>query len=650
MDTSRPVNGLPFPPWRAEVILLAMVALTCMLLPPPAGAAGEQERPLEVIILNGTDPYLPAFITLDRAVRERIRSGTDRRVEFYSENLDVARFPRIRFESGIIAMLRQKYRGRRVDAVVAVTAQALAFAQAHADTLWPGSPIVFYALANSLPGTLDPGLRVTGLGVNYEIVRTVGIGLKLVPEARRLVVIGGSSEFDQAITRFARSELARLPGTPDTEYLLGRPLPDVLREVSALSPATLILYLSMFRDTDGGQYVPQQVLAEIAQASRAPVVSPVESYVGSGVVAGSMASYAEQGHAVGDIVLEVLQGTDATVPPPRPPLPGRCIADWNMLQRLGLDESRLPGACEVRFRELSAWDRYGWQIGLGLAVIALQALLIAALVLQRRRRARAELALQENRVELAHAGRLATLGELTASIAHEINQPLGAILSNADAAEMSLDSGRPDLDTVRQIIADIRRDDLRASHVVKRLREMLARKAVDSRRLSINEAIREVLEMLDTEIRRRGVRVHTRLDPELPEVEGDRVHLQQVVLNLLVNAMDAMSGARADGRRVDITTTLAGHDGIEVSVSDRGHGIAPEALPRLFDSFHSGKPQGLGLGLSIARSIVEAHGGRIRAENRPDAGAVFRFTLPVAGSNASRPNPGTQPLATGGAT
>jgi C4-dicarboxylate-specific signal transduction histidine kinase len=220
------------------------------------------------------------------------------------------------------------------------------------------------------------------------------------------------------------------------------------------------------------------------------------------------------------------------------------------------------------------------------------------------------------------------VGELTASIAHEINQPLGAILSNADAAEILLESPNPDLVEVRQILTDIRRDDERASAVIQRLRTLLARHEIVHQRVDPNAVVREAVTLISSEAERRGTRLVESLG-SVPPVQGDRVHLVQVMIILLVNALDAMDFTPASRRQIVVTT--GGSDGmVEMAVRDAGTGIPQADFSRLFDSFFTTKDTGMGLGLSIARSIVEAHGGRIWAENPTSGGALFRFRLAAA--------------------
>jgi PAS domain S-box-containing protein len=250
---------------------------------------------------------------------------------------------------------------------------------------------------------------------------------------------------------------------------------------------------------------------------------------------------------------------------------------------------------------------------------------------------------EEARQELAHASRLALVGELTASIAHEINQPLGAILSNADAAELLLESAPESLAEVRQILEDIRKDDLRASEVIRRLRALLRKREMEIRPVDLNDLVSDVLLLVGVESRRRHVTIETQLAANLPLIRGDKVHLQQVLLNLFLNGMEAMADMPG-AKRLTVHTALNQSGCVEIAISDVGAGIPQDQLPGLFEPFFSTKKDGMGLGLSLARSLVEANGGRIWAENNSRAGATFRFTLP---NHSEPPDRGSRKLEKG---
>ncbi|MET0580821.1 MAG: ATP-binding protein [Pseudoxanthomonas sp.] len=247
--------------------------------------------------------------------------------------------------------------------------------------------------------------------------------------------------------------------------------------------------------------------------------------------------------------------------------------------------------------------------------------------------AEARVSLQRQRQEIAHASRLSIVGELTASIAHEINQPLGAILSNADAGEILLESGDGSLDEVRRILGDIRRDGLRASDVIRHVRALVQKREFEPVKVDAQALVSSVAALLKPEATRRRMTIAVASSGRSHSLLGDPALLEQVLINLILNAMDALEIASSDAKydnHAPITMEVAAseHDEVEIRVADAGPGIPPERLAHLFDSFYTSKEHGMGLGLSIARSIVEKHGGRIVAQNNRDKGATFRLLLP----------------------
>jgi PAS domain S-box-containing protein len=251
-------------------------------------------------------------------------------------------------------------------------------------------------------------------------------------------------------------------------------------------------------------------------------------------------------------------------------------------------------------------------------------------------RKRASEALREAQMQLAHANRVATMGQLTASIAHEVNQPIAATILNAETGLRWLGADPPDLDEARQAFGDIMRDGNRAGAVLGRIRALIKGAPRRNERVEINAAIREVVELTRGEAMKNRVVVQTDLGDDLPLVPGDRVELQQVILNLILNAIEAMSATSEGSRELLITKGRNESDDVLVAVRDSGPGLAPAALEHLFRAFHTTKANGLGLGLSICRSIIEGHGGRLWASANSPRGAVFQFTLPVNQDVAAR--------------
>jgi PAS domain S-box-containing protein len=259
-----------------------------------------------------------------------------------------------------------------------------------------------------------------------------------------------------------------------------------------------------------------------------------------------------------------------------------------------------------------------------------------AFVLDLTERRQAEEALRESErryreilMELAHVNRVTTMGQLTASIAHEVNQPIAAVVTNAYAALRWLAAEPPDLEEVRQTLGRLVRDGTRAGEVIRRIRALIKKASPGNERLDVNEALLEVIAVARGELQKNGVSVQTQLAAGLPPVPGDRVQLQQVILNLIINAIEAMSGQGDGPRQLRISSEKDGSGSVLVAVSDSGPGLDPASLERLFEAFYTTKPSGMGMGLSICRSIIEAHGGRVWATANVPGGATFHVTLPA---------------------
>jgi PAS domain S-box-containing protein len=242
---------------------------------------------------------------------------------------------------------------------------------------------------------------------------------------------------------------------------------------------------------------------------------------------------------------------------------------------------------------------------------------------------RAEIESYRTRRELWHMERVSHMGELTASLAHELNQPLTAILSNAGAALRFLQADRLDPAELHDILQDIVKDNKRAGDIIRSLRSMLKREAMEQETISINDVLRDIISLFHSEAIIRNIAVEIDLAEPSPVVHVEKVQIQQVLINLIMNAAEAMSDHGPDGRKIVLQTRLIGHRAVQVAVRDFGPGISEKDLNRIFDPFFTTKRSGLGMGLSISRSIIEAHGGRIWVENNPDKGVTFYFEIPV---------------------
>jgi two-component system, LuxR family, sensor kinase FixL len=293
------------------------------------------------------------------------------------------------------------------------------------------------------------------------------------------------------------------------------------------------------------------------------------------------------------------------------------------------------GRYEMQYRVIHAQGEVRWIASRGSVEFnrAGQAVLIRGVAMDITDRKLAELKLLQQRNELAHLSRVTTLGEISGSLAHELNQPLGAILTNTEAADMYLQGPAPELGAVRTILADVRRDAIHAGEIIHGMRAFLRRREFNMQPLKLDQLLAEASALIGAEAAARKITIGINVPGAFPRVMGDRTCLTQVVVNLLVNAMDAMATCKAPYRRIVIDARRQTSDTVEVAICDTGVGIPPDDMNRIFDAFHTSKQGGLGLGLAICRSIIEAHGGAISVTNNPDRGATALFSLSACTDN-----------------
>ncbi len=545
--------------------------------------------------------------------------------------MDLVRFPSEAHVDRTVKFLSGKYAEAPPNVLITLGRAAIPFMVKYRDVVAPGVPTIL-ASVTSRDVARSSGLdNVVWVVTEYSFATTLELGRKLQPNAKNLVVVGGASEYDRQWLDDARRELQPYGDTYTIRYIAGLPYGDLLSEVSRLPKDTIVLMSFVFVDGSGEPRVPPEVAADVAEISPAPVYSPVSTFLGRGIVGGYTDSWEQQGAAAADRALEILSGKSVAA------IPGKTVSrqtyqiDARQLKRWNLSQSKLPPGSDVQFREFDLWEQYRWQLIAIVAIVFAQAAMIFWLHNERRRRQIAQGDLRQRLQEVIHLNRTAIAGAMSASIAHELNQPLGAIRSYAEAAEIYLKATPPNVDRVEQILGHIRRDDQRAADIISHLRGLLKKRdEAELQEFDLGEAVRDAVQVVQPEALKRGVEIDASHANGSFFVRGDRVHLQQVILNLVMNGLDAMQSCAAGSGRMSIQTAATEQSTVEVSVSDSGTGIRADKLNEIFDTFFTTKRQGTGLGLSIARTIVETYGGKIWAENRLAGGAVFRFTLPLS--------------------
>jgi PAS domain S-box-containing protein len=842
-------------------------------------------RAKRVLIISTGSRLAPGFIIVDQQLLQVLGKLPSMRVETYAENLDIVGFPAQGYQDIFSEYLSAKYAEYPPDLIILVFVGNLAIPGKLLPELFPATPIIVAGLTEEELRSDQFGRLVSGVAQRVDARANLELILRLQPDVRRVIVVGGTAEIDRHLLQRVKEAAALFHGRIELEIWDGLPLAQLREAVTALPPQTAILFARMFRDAAGQAVISSRVGRSIAEWANVPVYIMTDASLGTGAVGGSIASIEAFGRRAGELARLVLTGGDVKSLPFEIRSDSVPTFDWRALERWGIAESRLPPGSVIRFRAPSVWREYHWYIIGALILIFMQSTMIVDLFVQRRRlhrvqsvlresqqlmelatsagelglwsrdltdgdiwanaptrslfgfgpnepiriedilarihpadrgrmlseaehaqaaglpfhgefrvllpdgrerwvlakgrtivepaaddarrmgvmlditdlkraeellekerlflrqvidtdpnfifakdrdgrftlanravadaygttvdsligktdadfnrnreeveffrridqevidtlqerflaeehvtdasgkvrwlqtvkrpiidsdgsarqvlgastditqRKETELELRWQRAELAHVARVTTMGELAASLAHELNQPLTAILSNAQAALRFMSSKPADLEEVREILQDIVKDNSRASEVIRRMRALVKKEDVEFATLDLASLISDVVLLVHSDAILQNVRITLDLPDNLPLVRGDRVQLQQVVLNILLNAFDAMKECPASDRKVGLQAEPQGQHLIRVAVSDCGPGLSPDKLDKIFQPFFTTKGEGLGMGLSICRSIIEAHGGRLWAENNPDRGATFYFTLPIA--------------------
>ena len=719
---------------------------------PSPGRAGSGKS---VLIVHAEDPYLPWVSEISDGIYSVLEAAPPAvRPDIYVENLDLARFPELGHAGARATWLREKYARQKFDAILVVTKGGLEFAYPLARELWPELPIV---LLENETLVRDPAFPpgVVPVLARFEVAETIDLARQLLPKTKRIAFVSGAPDFEIHENEHIRKVLAA--SGLEVIDLVGLPMPELERRVAALPEDTIVFYWGIRLDGNGQPWIPREALRRFAPFSNRPIFTVHATMLGYGLTGGRLFDFAELGKEGGRTILRILEGEPPVFAPIRKSL-SQFGFDARELRRFRIPAFRLPKDSRVAFEDQSVWSRYPGTIAAILAALVFQGVLIAWLLLERRRRSAAQARTQatlaslpgqvavldgdghvaqvndnwaglgasgevgpaggvpvgdnyvaawhraaatggsvlaqglrmvedvlggsrprgvleyplrepdrqrwyEMRVEtllpddrgavvvqtdvtqrheagielrmrdreIAHLNRVGAVGELASSLAHELGQPLGAILTNAQAVRRMLTRGSPDMNEIRETVNDIIADDQRAGEIIQRMRALLRKEETPRDAVDLNEVVRTVVRLVASDANLRQATVDHDLAPSVLPVVGDSVQLKQVVLNLVINGLDAVADRPVGDRAVTVSTSFAdGHVGL--SVRDTGPGLREPDFDRVFEPFYTTKSHGLGMGLPICRTIVEAHGGEIQAENAPGGGASFRCDFPIAPS------------------
>jgi signal transduction histidine kinase len=613
--------------------ILSILFLAVIFFLPGIISASPDSRPTKrVLVLYSLERENVGQSRVNEQLRELFGRDTTFHIEMYSEYLDLNRFPVLENTSTLNNYLRRKYSRLKPDLVITILPPALDSLEVTGNQFFKEIPVIAACIPRDRAQSLELSPlhnKIQGIiyaDNAYEIAQSA---LRLRPGTKHIAFIAGTSVLDLSFKAPILREIKRATEGTELIDLSGLSIGETLSRVRSLPPNTIVFITSIFRDKEGVSFSAPDALRLVSNASNAPVFGFVESHVGKGIVGGRLASLEWQVAKIVELTHRILSGESPATIPIVDEQGYHMVYDWVELKRWGIPESRLPKGSIIINREITLFDRYKKYLVAALVFFAVQTFLIAFLIYvvrAQKKTARQLTEYQERYRELLRIDRSSRLGELTASLAHELNQPLAAILSTAQAALRFLETGENDPALHREILQNIVKDDKRAADVIRSLRSMVKKGSVQREKINIFEVLFEVIAIVQGELIAHSIQIETLLYEVEPWVFADKNQIQQVLLNLLLNGIDAIDQTSSDRKMLVIKTEKS--DGlIRISVHNTGPAIPEENLEKIFEPFYTTKNNGFGMGLAVCKTIINEHKGRIWAANDPDGGATFTFEL-----------------------
>ena len=585
-----------------------------------------------ILAIFGFKQAMPFGYYTAESMRETLTSEAPFPIELNIEFADLARYPDETYLAKIVDFYRFKYSKDKFDLVLAIGDETAKMMVEYGDELFGDIPIVIIGSGLDFLAKESKNSNTFFLKWGWDIGKTLEIIQDLLPKTQHLYFISGATISDLSIRNVALEDLSNTRVNFKTTFITDFTATEMLEKIAHLPNNSVIFFLSVIRDINNVGFISRDLMHEVSEKANMPTFGMSDTYLGHGIVGGKLLSPAYQGRRLIRTALKILNDEPIKN---TGSLKGdnQVMFDWRQLKRWSINEKDLPPNSVVKYKEHSIWDAHKGKIIGAISIILSQGLAVIFLLIQRKRRSHAESESRSLRDDLAHISRVMSMGEMATSLAHEVNQPLTAIQSYAQAAQRFLQRQPPEYKEVSNSLKGVVEGSRRAKQVIQRIRMTLDKEPSQRSTNKVRDLINGVLLLVQGNINEK--KIHLKLDIEngLPKVICDQVQLQQVLLNLIINGIDAICEKSVEVRELTVLAYQEQDENVVISVKDSGVGIDENILKQPFDAFYTTKKEGLGVGLSISKSIIEDHGGRLWITKNQDRGVTVSFTVPVSKEN-----------------
>ncbi|MFI5236539.1 MAG: ATP-binding protein [Ignavibacteriales bacterium] len=600
------------------------------------GYAQQTKETKTILILFGLSPAQPAYRPILDGIRQKLTEEFGDRIDLHMEYFEIENYPKNNYPKERFDMYNEKYKDFKLDLLICVGRNAVDVIKNHGESYFLNFPTISVDFDYSNLGfnndlRLNDQTAVVGIKINID--KMISTALSIFPTTSSIYFIGGTTPFDKVMMSFAKESVQKTMKDKTFTFMTDLSMDKILHQVNSLPDQSIIFVPSFNTDSKMVTYYNPEAIRLISRGANSPVFAYSDMGFGEGSVGGYILSFIKVGLLSGQFAVKILNGADPNSFKVIEQDYYENVFDWRELLRWGIQDSELlPKESIILFKEINLVEEYKWIIGSVLLFVLLQSVLIGNLIrLNKNQKIMTKKIIEsENRYrEFLHEDRSLRLGQLTASLSHELNQPLTAILSTAQAGINFINSNQANPELLKEILQKIVDNDKRGASILSSIRGMMKLERREKEKVNLNALINEVIAVYNNEAVRHHNHLNVNLIHEPVYVTADGIQIQQVLLNLIFNASQALEKAGTSNKVITISNSI--HlDEVIVSIQDNGSGIDETIKEKLFKPFITSKTEGMGIGLVICQSIIEDHEGKIRAENLPEGGAKFSFSLKIS--------------------